>query len=70
MVVQYTTCMCDVDIHYPVTLMFPGLFIYAMNEQELLRDLVPGLPYPVLFTRLVLFPYPVKSSILKYSYMF
>ena len=68
MVIQYT--VCDVDITYPVTPMFPGLFLYAIYEQDFLRDLLTCLPYPVLFTFPLLFTYPIKYSIFKYSYMF
>ena len=48
MVIQYT--VCNVELRYSIT------FTYTVTAQELLNDLIQGLPYPVKF------PYPVKYS--------
>ena len=56
--------VCDFDIPYHVIFPFPVIFPYPVNVQEILCNLIPGLPYPVLFT------YLVKASICKSTYIF
>ena len=52
MVIQYT--LGGVELPYPVK------FPYHVNVEEILHDLILGLPYSVKYPYPVEFPYPVK----------
>ena len=60
MVLQYTV--------FDVELPNPGNFPYPGCLQGFLHALILGLPYPVKFPCTGLFPYPVKSLMLKSMY--
>ena len=74
MVVCYI--MYYAELPYPVIFTFPGLFPYPVNVQEILCDIIPGLPYPglfpftVIFTFPVIFTYPTKALMRKSAYFF
>ena len=53
MVIEYI--LCHVKLSYPVQ------FVYLANLQEIIHDLIVGLPYPVIFTYLTISLYPVKT---------
>ena len=54
-----------VELPYPIKSTYPVKFTYPVNVQELLCDLILGIPYPVKFTYLIKYLIHKSEYILK-----